>query len=553
MKKLILIILIFNVALLITAQPTVKWSKEYKSDASGIGGSIYTDLKGNAYGVCSYYGQTVDIGSGTTYSATGYYKPLLIYGVDTSNGSPTWVSEIKPMAGCGCNYGARSTQLITDNTGNLLVAGYFCNCGTMAFGTQTLSALSHQTFLAKYSKTGQLLWVKTKADMNNGMTSADYYINAITTDEYDNIYLSLRSNLAANFANLSLGKGVYLMKINPNGNGVWAAQTWDLTASNGGLNINYLTFLNNILYASSSFKGSFTFSGSSFSSVSPQFDVAILKLDTIGNLINKIVISSVEEDFEKNLQLLPNGSLIYMGITSNSSGTSSASITIGANTFTTVNDYHKYYFVKLDTNLNVTTYKNFGGTNYINPYLVSSDLNNTMYLTIGNSTVNNVIDGVTIANTGPNILTIDNNLNVTNAFKSASYYVCADKDANLYTTTSSASVTINAFNTSFSPSGPQPWSQFMVKLGPLVTGIDNNGNRTSTIKIYPNPTTSKINIDDEKNQFQNSTIEIKNYLGQVVFTTPFASQINLQNLSAGMYFLTLQDKSNSKTVKFIKQ
>jgi hypothetical protein len=73
------------------------------------------------------------------------------------------------------------------------------------------------------------------------------------------------------------------------------------------------------------------------------------------------------------------------------------------------------------------------------------------------------------------------------------------------------------------------------------------------INIYPNPTTSILNIIDKQNQFQNSTIEIKNYLGQIVFTTPFASQINLQNLSAGLYFLTIQDKSNSKTVKFIKQ
>jgi hypothetical protein len=58
---------------------------------------------------------------------------------------------------------------------------------------------------------------------------------------------------------------------------------------------------------------------------------------------------------------------------------------------------------------------------------------------------------------------------------------------------------------------------------------------------------------DNQNQFQNATIEIKNYLGQVVFTTPFTSQINLQNLTAGMYFLTAQDNSSSKTVKFIKQ
>ena len=73
------------------------------------------------------------------------------------------------------------------------------------------------------------------------------------------------------------------------------------------------------------------------------------------------------------------------------------------------------------------------------------------------------------------------------------------------------------------------------------------------ISIYPNPTTSYLNIVDKDNQLQNATIQIKNYLGQVVFCSPFANQINLQSLSAGMYFLTIQDKENNKTVKIIKE
>ena len=76
---------------------------------------------------------------------------------------------------------------------------------------------------------------------------------------------------------------------------------------------------------------------------------------------------------------------------------------------------------------------------------------------------------------------------------------------------------------------------------------------SDNIKIYPNPTTSIINIVDENNQLQNSTIQIKNYLGQFVFTSSFTSQINLSSLSAGMYFLTIEDKSSKKTIKIIKQ
>jgi len=73
------------------------------------------------------------------------------------------------------------------------------------------------------------------------------------------------------------------------------------------------------------------------------------------------------------------------------------------------------------------------------------------------------------------------------------------------------------------------------------------------IKLYPNPTTSTINIVDENNQLQNATIQIKNYLGQLVYNSSFTSQIDLRNLSAGMYFFTVEHKNSKKTVKIIKQ
>ncbi|MES2566276.1 MAG: T9SS type A sorting domain-containing protein [Bacteroidota bacterium] len=75
----------------------------------------------------------------------------------------------------------------------------------------------------------------------------------------------------------------------------------------------------------------------------------------------------------------------------------------------------------------------------------------------------------------------------------------------------------------------------------------------NNIKIYPNPATSTINILDEQNELQNSTITIKNNLGQSVFSAPFTSQINISTLQPGIYFLNIQDKNREKTVKIIKQ
>lgn len=73
------------------------------------------------------------------------------------------------------------------------------------------------------------------------------------------------------------------------------------------------------------------------------------------------------------------------------------------------------------------------------------------------------------------------------------------------------------------------------------------------ITVHPNPISSILNITDEQNKFQNATINIANYLGQIVFTSPFTSQIYLQHLSAGMYFLTVEDKERKQILKIVKE
>jgi hypothetical protein len=85
-----------------------------------------------------------------------------------------------------------------------------------------------------------------------------------------------------------------------------------------------------------------------------------------------------------------------------------------------------------------------------------------------------------------------------------------------------------------------------------VTNIKNHENNFK-VNVYPNPIISTLNIVDENNKLQNTTIEIKNSLGQTFHKAPFSNQIDLSNLAAGMYFLSIEDKSHKKTVKFIKQ
>jgi hypothetical protein len=69
------------------------------------------------------------------------------------------------------------------------------------------------------------------------------------------------------------------------------------------------------------------------------------------------------------------------------------------------------------------------------------------------------------------------------------------------------------------------------------------------LEIYPNPTNSILNITANNLGIQNSLVEIRNVLGETVISTMFANQINVSELTKGVYFLTLKNR----TYKFVKQ
>lgn len=85
-----------------------------------------------------------------------------------------------------------------------------------------------------------------------------------------------------------------------------------------------------------------------------------------------------------------------------------------------------------------------------------------------------------------------------------------------------------------------------------MVGIEEDG-ISSNIKIFPNPATSLLNIVDEQDELQNSTIEISNSIGQIVLATKFYNRIDISELQSGMYFLTISNNSIRKTVKIVKQ
>ena len=78
----------------------------------------------------------------------------------------------------------------------------------------------------------------------------------------------------------------------------------------------------------------------------------------------------------------------------------------------------------------------------------------------------------------------------------------------------------------------------------------------TTVFIIPEPSTFLIRafISSETNEFENSEIEIINYLGQTVLKLIYTSEIDVSELSGGCYILKIITSEKQQFhSKFIKQ
>lgn len=76
-------------------------------------------------------------------------------------------------------------------------------------------------------------------------------------------------------------------------------------------------------------------------------------------------------------------------------------------------------------------------------------------------------------------------------------------------------------------------------------------NSVTSVNIFPNPAVGMLNVQSQGFQ----TIEIVSLLGQVVFSADAESdmQINVSNLTDGVYFVRLNGANGTTTQKFIKK
>jgi gliding motility-associated-like protein len=232
LKRILLIGLLFVFSVGSTYAQKWLWGREALSKSQIAWGDpegehcTSADKNGNLY-ITAFFFDTLAFGS-VTLQDSGYisggtyhdYTAMLVK--YDSNGNAIWGREGKPL---GKLSWAEGNSVAVDNAGNVYMAGQFTD--TVSFGAFTLRESGTQSvFVVKYNSAGTVQWATQAAIAS---TASSGLANSIAVDAAGNTYITGTFNDTISFGaftlrNASTASDVFLVKLNPSGNPVWAKQ-----------------------------------------------------------------------------------------------------------------------------------------------------------------------------------------------------------------------------------------------------------------------------------------------------------------------------------------
>ena len=490
------------------ADGSLVWLKKFGTTLTNLGTSIKTDHLGNIYVAGGFMGEVpFDSGNTSSIISNGLQDAFLMK--LNSEGETQWAISL------GGNEFDEATTIDVDEIGNIYVAGYFS--GTVDFDPtndefsltsqgDSISSIS-DTFIAKYSPDGSLIWAKNYDDFS----PSSIVIKLLVTPQNEILILGSfegtidfdpNQGVAELSANAPFGADAYLLKLTSEGEFKMVTPISRSQSNNVYPSDIKLDSEGNI-YTIGSFSGAVDFDASSNETllIGPPGteDTFISKINSAGSLIwakqyksdKGIIGYGIELDDLENIYTVG----YFGGITDFDPDEN----TIAELNNETINPFNAFLTI-LDKNGNFISASQFGGSNFIRNKKIKMDAGDNIYIT---GTFENQID-------------LNPSLNAEDTISSIGF-----RDS------------------------------YIIKLRnePNPTSINNPKHTPQNIKIYPNPIDHILTIESD---FQKQTFILYDILGHEIKSGNLSgnqSTIDLSLLHSGTYFLKIDNKSIFKIIK----
>ncbi|MFN0187509.1 MAG: T9SS type A sorting domain-containing protein [Bacteroidia bacterium] len=569
MKRIVLLLIAsLGISLLAAQIPTLNWVEQQSGSSGETAKTIVVDNSGNSY-VLGFYSGTMDLDPGpgvvsvTTVGSSDVYLVKL-----NPNGQFIWG---KSYGSSGADEGS---TLCLDQQGFLYITGFFLTTIDFSGGTGTLFLNSFgdfDAFLLKLDTAGNEIWAK----QFGGFMGIDEG-KSVVVDDSSNVYLAGFFTGSADFdpsnnmfvltaAGGSQFEG-YVVKLDVNGDLVWAKQL-------GGTNADLVRYMainsSGDLYITGTYRGvadldpsanttSFTSNGSD--------DVFIVKLNRSGNFIWAKSLGGSSSDLGHGITVDQFSYVIVAG-----QFIGSVDFDPGAgNVFMSSQGFYDSFVLKLDSSGNFSWVKRINSTSNVNSRFIKTDMLNQIYITGSYTGTIDLNPDTTItqnvSNAGSDdifVLKMDENgsfvwgitmggLNFDqatsmevsdslNVYLSGLFNSTMDFDPSLGTTTLSPTSSRDAFIAKYS--------------NPLNTSSGELTHSSSTLRVYPNPTSKEVTIAlaamDEI-----TTITIYSMEGVTVYQEEIRNpsnltSVNLDGLAEGTYLLVAATKKSVERKKIV--
>ncbi len=554
----------------ITIAQNYKWAKAFSSSFENEGFSIVSDANGNVY-TTGYFNGTVDFDPNpTTYTLTSNGgKDVFISKLD-SLGNFVWAFQI------GTTNFEESKAIAIDASNNIVITGNYldatCDFDPSASTFTIGSGFSGGQFIAKYTPAGNFIWAKgiygsfttstTRAlliDNSNNILTTGAFMGTVDFDPS-----------ATNYTLTSTANDIYISKLDPSGNFIWAKQ---MKGPNDDRGLSICTNINGDIFTTGVFQDSVDFdpSTSVFRLKSKGgFDVFISKLNSAGNFVWAKCVGSVNNDWGNTCKADGIGNIYVFGDYNGTvdfdpnAGLANLTPLSGEERFILkLSDQGDFKWVKRSPGIgndnagcskiavdyfgNVYTTSDYSGTKNFDPNTGSTLLtaigSPDMYLTKIDS-LGNLLWAKSFGGIGGAVYPLAVSISNSGSIYATGYFF---KTVDFDPSTGIAAV-----------SAPDNYNTFVLRLAQVAiyppTLINEIVFSESSVSIYPNPTDGIINVELSMITEELSRISISNILGEEVLKMTKTSNkftLNANNLTGGVYFISINCDGKTVTKKII--